>query len=453
MLAVSPIHAASFTVTSLDDSPDANVGDGQCASVLAGSPCTLRAAIQEANASVGADQIVLPAGNLTLSIAGLGEDLSASGDLDISESVSILGAGESLTHIDGADLDRVLDLRGSGLPGELLVAMTDLTVENGQVLTLGEGEGGGCVRISDNARLTFQRVTVDSCSSRNNGVGILNQGALVGDEVTISNNISIDGVQGFSHGGGISIEGPGTLIDLSRCSIHGNVASNGGGINALSSFGQDDLRATINLDRCSITHNEVLQLGGGINAVANTDVAVTNTTIAENIAGMGGGIFNDGFAFFFLSHVTVAGNDAHSSGGIGEVHFNDQFIQLANSVVAGNTASFGSPDCNLRLHSVGGSLIGDTDGCMPTLTATDLADVDALLGALAPATNGDRTQIMRPLPGSPLIDSALAGLCEGVDQRGVTRPADGDGDGLAQCDRGAVEVLLDPLFVDGFEAI
>ena len=53
------IHAApvfaSFTVNSLLDTPDINPGDGVCATGAA--VCTLRAAIQEANALAGADVI------------------------------------------------------------------------------------------------------------------------------------------------------------------------------------------------------------------------------------------------------------------------------------------------------------------------------------------------------------------------------------------------------------
>ena len=49
-------HAAvTFTVNSLLDTPDVAPGDGACAN--ANGACTLRAAIQEANDTAGADQI------------------------------------------------------------------------------------------------------------------------------------------------------------------------------------------------------------------------------------------------------------------------------------------------------------------------------------------------------------------------------------------------------------
>src|SRR3954468_19623754 len=47
--------AATFVVNSTSDTADASVGDGVCADASGG--CTLRAAIQEANAAAGTDTI------------------------------------------------------------------------------------------------------------------------------------------------------------------------------------------------------------------------------------------------------------------------------------------------------------------------------------------------------------------------------------------------------------
>jgi len=47
------------------------------------------------------------------------------------------------------------------------------------------------------------------------------------------------------------------------------------------------------------------------------------------------------------------------------------------------------------------------------------------------------------LPGSPAIDYGdnASDHCPLMDQRGVDRPQDGDGDGTATCDIGAFELL------------
>src|SRR5436309_2887718 len=101
-------EAATFTVDSVFDEVDAAPGDGHCAT--AGSKCTLRAAIEETNALAGADAINLPAGTYLITIAGAGEDLAATGDLDITGSVSIVGAGAATTTVDGNHLDRVFQV-------------------------------------------------------------------------------------------------------------------------------------------------------------------------------------------------------------------------------------------------------------------------------------------------------------------------------------------------------
>src|SRR5574340_707697 len=73
LLAVAPAaNGATFAVNSTADAVDVNPGDGVCAT--AAGTCTLRAAIQEANALAGADTIVLPAGTFTITIPGQGED-------------------------------------------------------------------------------------------------------------------------------------------------------------------------------------------------------------------------------------------------------------------------------------------------------------------------------------------------------------------------------------------
>src|ERR1700682_1707889 len=82
--AAQDVRAAglTFTVNANTDAVDVNPGDGVCATAL--GKCTLRAAVQEANATLGADTIVLPAGTFKLTIVG-DDDTAAAGDLDILE--------------------------------------------------------------------------------------------------------------------------------------------------------------------------------------------------------------------------------------------------------------------------------------------------------------------------------------------------------------------------------
>jgi len=96
---VAPATAAvTFVVDSAADAPDADHGDGACATAAA--ECTLRAAIEETNALKGMDSITLPAGTYALT-----------DQLVIEDSVSINGAGATTTLLDGQDATEVLRVK------------------------------------------------------------------------------------------------------------------------------------------------------------------------------------------------------------------------------------------------------------------------------------------------------------------------------------------------------
>src|SRR5262245_23148281 len=102
VLAIPASHAfaSRFNVNTTADAVDAAPGDGVCETASGNQQCTLRAAIQESNALAGTDTVAIAAGTYTLSIAGADEDASATGDLDVTESVDIKGAGPASTIID-----------------------------------------------------------------------------------------------------------------------------------------------------------------------------------------------------------------------------------------------------------------------------------------------------------------------------------------------------------------
>src|SRR5687768_13520300 len=99
------LHAAAagsgttFTVDTTVDARDAAPGNGVCAT--SASACSLRAAIEEANARPGADVVVVPAGTYALGIRPVNQNDIATGDLDITDSVAIEGAGDGATIVDG----------------------------------------------------------------------------------------------------------------------------------------------------------------------------------------------------------------------------------------------------------------------------------------------------------------------------------------------------------------
>src|SRR5262249_50462606 len=171
-LALPPIgYAATFIVNSTADRVDNNPGDAKCdtgQSTPQGKPeCTLRAAIQETNALAGVDTIVLPAGIFQLTISGPNEDAAATGDLDILDNLTIIGAGRDQTFIDGGGLERGFDIICPASPSQLNAAIdvtiAHVTVRNG----ITSGGGGGGIQYA--SHLTVTNSTISDNQSTHGG--------------------------------------------------------------------------------------------------------------------------------------------------------------------------------------------------------------------------------------------------------------------------------------------
>ncbi len=156
-----------------------------------------------------------------------------------------------------------------------------------------------------------------------------------------------------------------------------------------------------------------------------------------------------------MENVTVTGGGRFwgSPNGAALHVYDDMAVTLANSVVAGNYSTGEAVNCavseNASLVSLGNNAFGDLTGCDISPLASDLSITNARLQPLAAGRDG--LPVRRPKADSPLIDAFDdEASCLATDARGLTRPRDGNDDGIAWCDIGAVERRSDQVFRDRF---
>jgi len=410
--------------------------------------CSLREAIEAANTNPGADDVSVPAGTYLLTL----------GQLVVSDDVSIAGAGQTSTIIDGNATDRVFDIEvpsgvveisgvtiqngyaffsGGGIStfsdyGDL--TLTDSTVSNNATTTA----GGGISTVSYYGNLTLTNSTVSGNSVFGSytfgGGGIYNRGNLTLTNSTVSGNSIYASYVVYGGGGGIYNNGNLTLTNstVSDNSVYGQFGV-GGGIQ------HNNGEAT--LTNSTVSNNSVGGYshfcGGGINAWGSspTNLTLTNSTVSGNTSSSGGGICFRATAnsYLTLTNSTVSGNIATEGSGGG---IRSRSLTLANTIVADNVVDDNVVDnCSDSVESLGYNLTDDTSCALAE--PTDLVVADAMLGPLQ--DNGGPTETHALLPGSPAIDAGSVDCPPpATDQRGVARPQGTD------CDIGAVEYLPEP---------
>jgi hypothetical protein len=431
-LLASPALAATFAVnTRTDVAPSA----GECASPPAVGDCSLRQAVDSANANPGST-ISVPAGTYQLSIPPTGMDDNSTGDLNITASTTISGSGVSGTVIEAGTtavngIDRVLSMNGAAA-----VHISDLTIRFGHTTA-----GGGGIWDTSTGILSINRSTITGNHALYGG-GI-DQEAGGGVRIT-SSSISDNTSPHF--GAGIAQDGEGA-VTISDSTIEGNTAGwEGGGI-------AEELAVPVTITRSTIDGNTASYGGGIVEEGGDPSGAPSNTlvndTITANHAVGGGGTLIDvggggidasgGGGTFVVRNSTISDNTstvtANGNTPGGNIHDDIDPIDLTNTIVAGgspNNCAGGSIFfTGAHGHGIakGHNLVSDSS-CGPSAGGT-LVGVDPKLAPLVDA--GGLTYTQPLLLGSKALNAGSDVPCPTTDQRGVHRPQG------PHCDIGAYE--------------
>ncbi len=403
--AAATAHGAVYQVTKTQDT-----NDGAC-----NADCSLREAILAANSNPGDDSVNLPAGRFTLTIPGADEDNCATGDLDITGSLSLTGQGPGETIIDATGLgDRVVHVWATGAE----VILSALTVTGGS----SPSTGGG---IWHNAgHLVLSNVVVrDNQAESGGGVySYLAEVTVQDGSVICDNTASADW-----YGGGLT----GDNLTITDATVSGNQAGAGGGISTTG---------MLSISGSTIAYNRTMGYdGGGINA-EGAEIEISNTTMVGNTSTRAGGAINAGGGTNLeMNGVTFSGNGALYGNTLRASGSNANW---SNTLISGA--------CQLESGATAVSNGGNLESPGSTCGLDDPSDhVNVADPTVAPlASYGGPTRTLLPKLGSPAIGNGLNANCLGVDQRGEPR-SDG------ACDVGAVERQAgdqDPVFVDGFES-
>jgi hypothetical protein len=263
---------STYTVLNLNDS----------------GPGSLRQAVLDANAHPGADTINFAQGlHGTIKLT--------SGELSVTDSVTINGPGADKLSVSGNDASRVFETAAG-----INVTISGLTITHGKA----PDQGGGI--LNDGANLTLsgdvlsQNVAFESATDAALGGGLRSlDGTLTITGCTITGNRALGGTGpsafGDAHGGGLYILAGSATIRNST--ISGNLAQGGdNSSDGNGTAGAIDAHASIVISNCVISDNRAAggenaastaSAGGGVLLLA--PATISDTTFSGNVAFGGDG--------------------------------------------------------------------------------------------------------------------------------------------------------------------
>jgi hypothetical protein len=377
--------------------------DGGCEDAT--GRCSLRAAIQKANAESGSNTI-------QFSIP------FSQPNCDASTSTCFINLSTALPTITGS-----LTINGPGASA--------LTVRRAPNL----GTGFRIFTVTATGTVTFSGLTISrggtfgaAVPNGSSGGGVLNAST---GTVNVTNCILSQNSAGSSSGSG---DGGALANTTGRMNITNSTITNnqtlirsGGGISNVGGV-VSIVNSTVS-NNSSIANTNSFSLAGGIlNSLGI--MSITNSTITGNsAAGAGGGIFNGDT--LTITNSTIHGNSATEGSANnqgGGIYNNAGTVNIKSSIVAQNTATQGGADVFGSVTSSGFNLVRIRDGSTGFIASTD--QTGSLNNPLNPGfdpaglqNNGGPTQTINLLCSSPAVDKGTSAGLTGTlltDQRGGT---------------------------------
>ncbi|MCB8981345.1 MAG: CSLREA domain-containing protein [Ardenticatenaceae bacterium] len=306
-------------------------------------------------------------------------------------SFSIAGSNENAALSGDLDILEDLSITGNGV--------TTTKIDGNRLDRVFQNFSGVVLSLSN---LTVQNGYIASPGTP--GGGISNAGTLIIDNSAVFSNTTYTTP---AHGGGIYSSG---ILTITESTVEKNLAqySNGGGVYstgqlyiANSTFNDNSIQLGVNF-------------GGSLMSTGTADIQ--NSTFSEN-----GQMINAGT-------MTIQSSTFYNEKVDG---FSGSVMTITHTIIASDIACDGG-----GTFISGGYNLEESNHCGFNESG-DLINTPSLLGPLA--DNGGATKTHAPLAGSKVIDGGSNILCPSTDQRGFTRPIDGNNDSSAICDIGAVE--------------
>lgn len=370
----SQSFCADFYVTKTEDT-----NDGDCNA----ADCSLREAIIAANGLFGAglNIIHVPAGNYYITIEGINEDEAATGDLDITNSMTIVGAGMDETVINalgpvfGVVYDRVFHINANN--GN--VSFEDLGIYGGYVTSDSFSSNGGGILVTNALHVELLRCNLYNNYSEFYGGAIY----FGGDFSPFSNRLTI-----------------------TESVINRNEASFGGGV-YISNI-------EFVLDRSTVMDN-TSQSGGGLFA-RSSHTKIINSTLYKNVATIASEINFFAGGYGFLDHSTLVSSELNKN----ILYTGDGFfpLEFRNSIIWGEC----SPANSEVFVTSGGNMGEPSNTCAFNISEHDIIlESDPILLPLD--DYGGPTPTAPPGLLSPAIENGVDDPSNpDIDQRGVERP-------------------------------